>query len=91
MPLPLFFHLAVILRRKLELVKLLVPSLCLIPRLTGWLYISHSACEARVGCFHPGEWIENGSDLCTPSVQWAISSQAVEATSSGVTGQVIPQ
>lgn len=102
MPLPLFFHLAVILRRKLELVKLLPcarfsPSSHVVSQAGSispshcYFFSSHSASEAHAGCFHPGEWIENASDLYTPSVQWAISSQAAEATSSGVTGQVIPQ
>ncbi|KAG7222456.1 hypothetical protein INR49_016225 [Caranx melampygus] len=41
-----------------------------------------AASEARGGCFHPCEWIENASDLYQPPVQWAIP-QAAEATSSG--------
>lgn len=104
MPLPLFFHLVVILRKKLELVKLALSALPapdsrlphsssrrLAPDLPFPPSLPRSASEACGGCFRPGEWIENASDLYTPPVQRAISSQAAEATSSRVTGQVIPR
>lgn len=106
MPLPLFFHLVVILRKKLELVKLPLSALP-VPdsqhphssshRLALYLLVAAFLSLLiqllrHVGVvFRPGEWIENASDLYTPPVQWAISSQAAEATSSGVTGQVIPR
>lgn len=38
--------------------------------------------------------MENGSDLCTPAVQWVIASRAAVASSGGgggVTGHATPQ
>jgi len=84
MPLPLFFHLAIILWRKLGLARL--PSTTLLVsdfwhpcslshRLALYLQVKdgffspfHSASDAQGGCFNPGEWIENASDLCTSLV-----------------------